>query len=429
MLVASSLLVWHVFPGDRETTTEANVYFAFADPVARGAVPYRDVSIEYPPGAFPVFLVPLRVFRPTAGALWDDAARNDAARRYEAGLALTLVAILAAALVAVGLTVQLLGRSLGGAVQALGPLACSPVLLGALPLTRYDAWPVLLTSLGLLAAVAGRTRVAGATLGLAATAKLYPLVLLPTLGARAWRSGGRARVVGLLAACAVAGAAVLLPFLLVAPGATIEAVKLQLARGLQMESLGGSLLAATWKLSLSLEAHGVLPGSLPVEACQRCDGIVAAQLTGTLAGIVGVLSLVAVVFVLVVSARRAYAAEGDREAIVLGAALSVTALLALGKVLSAQFLLWLLPLVPLVGGRRGRNATGLLVVAALLTNIWFPSLYRDYVNLLTPGSIAFLLVRNALLVAVLWVLLRPRRERGARDVGAGGASPAPTTTS
>ena len=410
LLVVAALATWHVFPGDRQTTTEANVYYTFADPVARGAVPYRDVTIEYPPGAIPVFLAPVWLLGPTDGARWGEQAENDAARRYEAALALLLVAVLAATLVVVAFTLRLLSPTVGHATRALVIPALSPVLLGALPLTRYDAWPVLLTSLGLLAALAARTRLAGATLGLAATAKLYPLVILPTLAVRAWRAGGRRRVAGLLAACALAGAVVLLPFLAVAPSETVHAVKLQLARGLQMESLGGSLLASVWKLSLSLKAHGVLSGSLPVAACQRCDGIVAAQLTGTLATITGLVSLVAVVAVLVVSARRTLAATDERTAIVLGSAIAVTALVALGKVLSAQFVLWLLPLVPLVGGRRGRNASVLLVAAALMTNVWFPSLYRDYVNLLTPGSIAFLLVRNALLVGVLFVLLRREPE-------------------
>ena len=421
LLAIAALTTWHLFPGDRRTTTEANVYYAFADPVARGAIPYRDVTIEYPPGAIPVFLAPVWLLGSTVGARWGDAAENDAARRYEAALALLLFAMLAATLVVVGLTLRLLSPTVGHAIRALALPALAPWLLGALPLTRYDAWPVLLTSLGLLAALTARTRLAGATLGIAATAKLYPLVILPTLAATAWRGGGRRRVLALLAACAVAGAVVLVPFLAAAPSETARAVKLQLARGLQMESLGGSLLASVWKLSLSLEAHGVTSGSLPVGACKRCDGIVAAQLTGTLAAIVGVASLVAVVAVLVVSAKRTLAAADERTAIVLGAAISVTALVALGKVLSAQFVLWLLPLVPLVGGRRGRNASALLAAAALMTNVWFPSLYRDYVNLLTPGSIAFLLLRNALLVGVLIVLLRPEPARGA-----GGASHSPT---
>ena len=58
----------------------------------------------------------------------------------------------------------------------------------------------------------------------------------------------------------------------------------------------------------------------------------------------------------------------------------VAAQLALGRVLSPQFVLWLVPLVPLVAGRRGRAATALLALALVATQVWFPDLYRDYVN-------------------------------------------------
>lgn len=407
ILAATSFGVWSQRPGDRKTTTEANVYFAFADKVVQGAVPYRDVSIEYPPGALPVFLAPTRLLGDTTGAEWESEALNTEARRYEVSLAVILAFLLAITTAVTAASLRLLSATVGHSVVALGVLASSPLLLGALPLTRYDAWPVLLTSLGVLAALATRSTLAGAVLGAAATAKLYSVVLLPVLVVRAWRDKGRRAAMSVLGGAAIAAAVVVTPFFLLAPSETIDSIRLQLSRGLQMESLGGSLLAAAWKVSLSLDAHGIGPGPLPVNSCQRCDGLVAAQLTGTLASVVGLLSSLAVVAVVVVAARRASHSDETQVALVLGAAISVTALVVVGKVLSAQFLLWLLPIVPLVAGRRGRRATGVLVVAAVMTNVWFPGLYRDYVNVLAPGPIAFLLVRNALLVAVLAILLWP----------------------
>ena len=62
--------------------------------------------------------------------------------------------------------------------------------------------------------------------------------------------------------------------------------------------------------------------------------------------------------------------------------------LDLPPITGAAHLVERISLVPLVAGRRGRNASTLLAVAALMTNVWFPSLYRDYVNVLAPGSIA-----------------------------------------
>ena len=85
----------------------------------------------------------------------------------------------------------------------------------------------------------------------------------------------------------------------------------------------------------------------------------------------------------------------------------VAAQVALGRVLSPQFVLWLLPLVPLVAGRRGRLASALLAVALVLTQLWFPELYRDYVNERGAPETAYLLVRNGVLLALLVALAAP----------------------
>jgi predicted membrane-bound spermidine synthase len=78
-----------------------------------------------------------------------------------------------------------------------------------------------------------------------------------------------------------------------------------------------------------------------------------------------------------------------------------------GKVLSPQFLLWLLPLVPLVRGRRGLAATGLLTLALVLTQVWFPRRYWDYVHEFRGADAV--LARNVALVALLVVLAWPDR--------------------
>ena len=81
------------------------------------------------------------------------------------------------------------------------------------------------------------------------------------------------------------------------------------------------------------------------------------------------------------------------------------AFVALGKVLSPQFLIWLIPLVPLVRGRRGLAATCLLTAALILTQVWFPQRYFDYA---LDGRLAGVVVlRDLVLVALLGVLALP----------------------
>ena len=80
-----------------------------------------------------------------------------------------------------------------------------------------------------------------------------------------------------------------------------------------------------------------------------------------------------------------------------------------GKVLSPQYLIWLVPLVALVGGRRGIAAVALLAAALLATQAWFPERYWEYVYEFDRAWVV--LTRNLLLVALLAVLSLPGRAR------------------
>ena len=88
----------------------------------------------------------------------------------------------------------------------------------------------------------------------------------------------------------------------------------------------------------------------------------------------------------------------------------MAAFIAFGKVLSPQFLIWLLPLVPLVRGRRGLAASAVFAVALVLTQLWFP--YRYWRLALQQDAIASWLVfaRDLVLLLLVAVLANPRRE-------------------
>ncbi|TMK33623.1 MAG: hypothetical protein E6G64_03610 [Actinobacteria bacterium] len=80
-------------------------------------------------------------------------------------------------------------------------------------------------------------------------------------------------------------------------------------------------------------------------------------------------------------------------------------------------MIWLIPIVPLVRGRRGVLASGLLAVALVLTQLWFPFHYWDLARHLDAGPSWLLLARDALLVALAVVLALPSAaERAAQAV-------------
>ena len=88
------------------------------------------------------------------------------------------------------------------------------------------------------------------------------------------------------------------------------------------------------------------------------------------------------------------------------------------KVLSPQYVIWLLPLVPLsVGGVPGLGVSAVFLAACFLTTQVFPIHYDDLLNLRSPGP-QLLLARN-LLLAFLWglMLFLPGNVRAARETG------------
>jgi hypothetical protein len=329
---------------------------------------------------------------------------NDAARGYARGFAALMTALLAATVALTAMSLAALRASVGHAAVALALVGATPLLLGELALTRFDALPVALSAACVAALLHGRSRLAALALGLAVAAKLYPLLLLPLAAIYLHRRLGR-REAALFAGITVAVfAAVVLPFVALAPAEAWFSIRAQLTRGVQVESLSGNLVVA-----LSVAADHVGLGTLGVGVDEGGTGEVrSADVTGALgqvAGALGGLAVVVIVLALWVAAWRRPDASGAR--LVRDCAAVVAAQLALGRVLSPQFVLWLVPLVPLVAGRRGRVATALLALALVATQLWFPDLYRDYVNERGAAETTYLLGRNALLFAVLVVLTAP----------------------
>lgn len=385
-LFAASWAILHVGFFTHHPVKDTPLYQRYGEQIVDGEVPYRDIRLEYPPAALPFFAIP------AIGKPSDEAFEH----RFEWMMLFcggAMVALMAAALTALRATPARV-------MWALGFAGISPLFVGPVILTRFDLWPAALTAGAIACFVAGRNRLGHGVLALGFAAKLYPALLLPLSIALVWKRRGRREALICLGIFAAVALVIFLPFFVLAPRGVLHSVFEQGSRPLQIESLGAAVLLALHHLfglgATMVSSHGSqnLGGSLP----------------NALAVIQSILQWAAIIGTWVWFARG----EPGFERFVRACALTVGAYIALGKVLSPQYMIWLIPLVPLVWGRRGVWASGLFGLACVLTQTWFP--YRYWVFALHFDAVASwtVLVRDLVLVGLLLVLAWPGSLKVAR---------------
>jgi hypothetical protein len=349
---------------------DVGLYGQYAHGLLDGRIPYRDVFVEYPPGAFVVLTPP---------ALLPEEAYRHA---FKALMALVgLATLLVAALILVRLGVR--PRRLYAVLIA---LAAAPLALGPVSLNTYDAWPALLVAAALCALLYTRPTLGFALLGLAVTAKLYPLALLPLFCLAA----GPRRLLRPLLAFGAVVLAVMGPFTLVGWDGLWDSLDAQAGRSLQVESLGGAIL-------LGADRVGIYDADVVGGSTAAVSRDLAGTLPDALAAASSGLVVVGVLLVLWLAARGGT----DGERLVAATAASVAAVLACAKFISPQYLVWLVPLVPLVAPPFGLAASLTLGAAMVLGQLWF----FHYRELFAVEGIVWLVVaRDVLLVALYGVL-------------------------
>jgi hypothetical protein len=357
---------------------DTGLYSLYGTRMAHGLIPYRDFFIEFPPGALPALVIPalpgsnyvvwFKIFEALCGA----------------GTIVCLAAILTR-----------LRVSDRNAYVALGVAAVAPALLGPITLSSFDYWPALLIAAAVAALVADRQKTGFALLGVATAAKLFPAGLLAVALLYAIRRRGRSSIRPALLSYVAATVVVFAPFAILGPGGLRFSLRTQITRGLQLESLGASILAAAHHLG-AYEAH--YTPNLPY-----------AQFSGGVASAVATVSTIVMLAAIVLVAWLYWRTEGETIDFVTAAAATVVAVVAFAKVLSPQYLLWIVALVAAASVRQ-KAVIPLLLFSLGLTQIWVPDRFRELQDL--DWVTWVLLARNLLLVALFAVLAAGLRVRG-----------------
>jgi hypothetical protein len=358
---------------------DTTVYAHYAYLVKHGLTPYLNFKFEYPPLALPLFLIPGWI----AGGSWHTYVQTFELMMLVCGVG------------TVGLGAWLLVREKPTTARLMAGVALgalTPMLIGPVILSRFDLFPTLMTIAALAAVLTGKPRTSFVLLAIGVAAKAYPIVMVPLVAVYVWRNFSRREALIGLGLCAGVVAVVYIPWVAIAPHGILWSFRDQGTRPLQLESAGASL----W-----LAAHQVIGLHLKTFFSHGSDNLYGHPPT-TAASVMTIVQWAVIALVWVTYA----AGRATRERLLLASAAAICAFLFLGRVLSPQYLIWLVPLVMVAPGRRGFAAVGLLAVAMMLTQIWFPQRF-DELKLFLPLESWAVVARNAVLLVLLGTLAWP----------------------
>lgn len=365
---------------------DLRLYHEYTAALLRGTLADTDFLRQYPPLALvPLVLPQLVAFGgsvtfPLYAALYTLLAAGGAG----AGLAI--------------LRRALASRPRSGPAAQLTLYAGLCLAVTALIVARFDVWPMLavLVAMGAMGNGAGApgristTFVAGAALGIGFALKVYPALLLPVLLIWCLRSGGVRVGLAAFGGFVVAAGIGLAPYLAFPQGGA-ALIAFQLHRPLQLESAWGSVLG--------------LIGSLGGGPVQVAFGSGSFNVTGPMAAALGPwtgaaqLVMLAIAYAVAASCLVRGPQPPAVETAWRGMLIVLLALILSSRVLSAQYVIWLIPLLAV--GIGDRLSVLVASVAFVLTAALFPFGYQALTEL-RPWSVMLLVIRN---LALGWLLV------------------------
>ncbi|MDX6363245.1 MAG: hypothetical protein QOC85_2255 [Streptomyces sp.] len=364
-LAARGLMLWLLTHDDLRLLGRGGVsreveqlYFRWYGVLSHGSYPSGDHLWQYPPGAGPVLLSPALL--PTL-------------TYFQAFVTLTLVtdAVITAALARAGTRP---GRSLHGAWLWTAAL---PLLLH-IPLARYDVQVTAFAVISLLT-LSRSTRVCGAFAAMGALVKVWPaLALIGTPRGRTTREAWTSAVVT---------ATVLLAALAVLFDNPFDFLRQQGGRGVQIESLGGTVLGVA--------RHAGWPGRARYQYG-------AMEFVGPYVPLVAAASLALTVAAAGLLLFWRMRARRWTPATPYDAALCAVLLFTVtSRVISPQYMVWLLGLSAVCLTARHttqRPVAALIVAATAVSSVVYPAMYGEVIASTWTGCLLMLL-RNGLLAA------------------------------
>jgi len=350
-------------------SSDIAVYFRDASLIMNGAIPYRDYLVEYPPMALPLFVIPrlfTNMFAEYVVLFGAQMLLFDATATY----------LVVRRLVALNETSAIPWRLAwySAFVAALYPFSG----------TRYDWAPMAVAFAAALMWFSGRSALGGAVAAIGALIKIFPGFIAGP--AFIWEAvemyASRLRGTVSFAVTLALGITV---WALLGMG---RALQYHLSRGLEIETIWAGVLMAIAKVTgapLGTEWHS---GSLDLLA----HG--AREISAVIFPIQGVVELTVL--------WRFWRSGLQDPLRYVGA--SILAIAITGKILSPQYLIWVIPFVTVLNGRAGTWGRWIFLFACIATTAIYPWNSGRLVAF-DAWTIGLLNSRNASLVALLALCL------------------------
>jgi len=384
-------VLWY---GDR-SITDTPVYYDYASRISEGMMPYRDFASEYPPVAMLLFSLP-RLFS-GAGYSWFVIAFEAEMLAFSCGIVWLL-----------SLVAWRQWHNVGKLAGALATYTVFLLCLGSIVELRFDLAAAFLMLASLTCFVTDRRLAAWMLLGVGIMTKIVPVLIAPLFFISLFRRRIFREMITGPAVMVLSAAVIALPFLLMSPSGLANAFLYHVERPLQLESSWASplLLMAKFggyelRIINSYGSHNVFAS--------------ASDALAMLSGPITVLVLLAGYWIYWRRSSNNNETTWDAALLVRFTAVAIATFIFGGKVFSPQFLIWLLPLIPLIKGRDRGLITGLFAAVLLLTQWEFPARYWE-LYLLQKHMVVEVAARNLLLGLVLVLLLiSPGREKSSVD--------------
>jgi hypothetical protein len=332
--------------------------------------PHRDFSVEYPPLVWAAILPP--------------AWLSDSLATYRLAFGLWM----ALATLGTVLLAWRLQRRLAPDAHFSDTAKMAFFLLfalGPILVVRFDIVPAFLTLLAVERAVSRKPLHAGLALGAGVACKIYPIFFAPvflTVWLASGRTEGWKQWRGFVTGLTVSLAVLLLPFLIVAPVGFLTDIMGHALRPLEVEAVLGTPFLL-FEGARTFHASGCINLAAP-----GTDQMV--RLSGWL-----FLASFAATLPVIYRAAKLDLATG----LLNGSMLVLLAFFCTTRVLSGQYLIWIVPFLLI---RRSQRPIWLVLgvgSAMVLAQIWYPLLWGQIVQLRMPG-LALLIARNLLLMVL-----------------------------